>query len=146
MTTRARDGGVLAREIEHTADLGLEVDAPTLPLLFERAGLGVLGLMLDVAALEPREELGVALEADGPVELLHDFLQLLIVRAQSDGVAACELTVDTVTERALRATARGEPIDPARHAVHTEIKGVTYHQLAVQRTPDGWTARIIVDV
>ena len=44
MVTRARDPGPLAREIEHTADLGLEVEAPSLGVLFERAGLGMLGL------------------------------------------------------------------------------------------------------
>src|SRR2546428_529769 len=44
MVTRARDGGPFAREVEHTADLGLEIEAPTLPLLFERAGLAMLRL------------------------------------------------------------------------------------------------------
>src|SRR5204862_253412 len=56
MVTRARDPGPFVREIEHTADLGLEVEAPSLPLLFERAGLGMLALMIDLAAVEPREQ------------------------------------------------------------------------------------------
>src|SRR5439155_1020070 len=60
MVTRARDPGPFVREIEHTADLGLEVEAPSLPLLFERAGLGMLGLMIDLAAVEPRERVAIA--------------------------------------------------------------------------------------
>ena len=146
MTTRARDAGPFAREIEHTADLGLEVEAPALPLLFERAGLAVLALMVELTTVEPRERVALALEADGLEELLHDWLQTLLVRFQVDGFAACELAVEEVDARTIRGTAAGERIDPSRHRLYTELKGVTYHQLAVRRTDGGWWARIILDV
>src|SRR5881394_618588 len=103
MVTRARDPGPFVREIEHTADLGFEVEAPSLPLLFERAGLGMLGLMIDLA-------------------------------------------VEEVSERTLRAWGAGERVDRARHHFYTEVKGVTYHQLALRETAGGWWARIILDV
>ena len=35
------------RELEHTADVGLEVNAPTLPELFRRAALGSMWLVLE---------------------------------------------------------------------------------------------------
>ena len=146
MTTRARDAAPLAREIEHTADLGLEIEAPTLAALFERAGLAMLGLMLDVAALAPREERALTVEGDDVEELLHDWLQTLLVQLQVDGFAACELDVARVDERSVRGSARGERIDLARHPIHTELKGVTYHALAVARDPAGFSARVIFDV
>ena len=146
MTTRARDPGPLAREIEHTADLGLEVEAPTLPLLFERAGLGMLELMIDLGAVEPLERRAIAVKGDRIDELLHDWLQAILVDFQARGFAACELAVEELGARHVRGTAAGEPIDPARHRLYTEIKGVTYHQLAVRETTDGWWARIICDV
>lgn len=146
MTTRARDGDPLGHEIEHTADLGLEVEAPTLAVLFERAGLAMLGLMLDLTPLEPRDRVALAVEADGLEEVFHDWLQMLLVRFQTDGFAACELDVTRVDERVVRATAAGERVDPARHPLYTEIKGVTYHALAVRRTDGGWWARVILDV
>ena len=146
MVTRARDPGPLVQEIEHTADLGVELEAPTLPLLFERAGLGMLSLMTDLTVLEPRERVALAIEADGPEELLHDWLQDLLVRFQAGGFAACELAVAHVDDRSVRGSATGEQVDPNRHRVHTELKGVTYHQLAVRRTAGGWWARVIFDV
>jgi len=146
VTTRAGDLGAAVREIEHTADLGLEVEAPTLPLLFERAGIATLALMLDLAAIEPRTRATLALAADDVEELLHDWLQTLVVRAQTDGLAFTELTVEAVDERSVQAHGAGEHVDPRRHRSYTEIKGVTYHQLAVRETPDGWWARIIFDV
>ena len=146
MTTRARDAGPLGREIEHTADLGLEVEAPTLAALFERAGLAMLGLALDLTPLAPRERRPVAVEADGVEELLHDWLQALLVRLQVDGFAACELDVAHVDEHAARGTAAGECVDLARQPRYTELKGVTYHALAVARDPAGFSARVIFDV
>ena len=146
MVTRARDSGPLAREIAHTADLGLEVEAPTLPVLFERAGLAILALMLDLAAVEPRERVTLAIDAPGTEELLHDWLQDLAVRAQTGGLVACELEVTHLDAGSVRGAAAGERMDPARHRLRTELKGVTYHQLAVRRTAAGWGARVILDV
>jgi SHS2 domain-containing protein len=146
MVTRARDSGPRARELPHTADLALEVEAPTLPLLFERAGLGVLELMADLRAVEVRERRRLAIEGTGLEELLRDWLQALVVAFQMDRFAIGELEVERVDDRRVAGFAGGEPVDPARHAIHTEIKGVTYHALAVERAGDGWRARFVVDV
>lgn len=146
MVTRARDGEPLAREIEHTADVGLEVEAPTLAVLFERAGLAMLGLMVDLTAVAPRDVLPLVVEACGRVELLHDFLTALLVACTAHGFVASELVVDVVDERTVHATAVGEPLDLARHDVRTEIKAVTYHELDVRPVPGGWQARVIFDV
>ncbi len=146
MVTRARDLGPCVRELEHTADLGLEVEAPSLPLLFERAGLAMLGLMIDLATVEPRERDAIALAADDREALFHDWLQHLLVRLQTGAFACGELTVEELSERALRAWGAGERVDRARHCLHTEVKGVTYHELAVRETATGWWARVIFDV
>jgi SHS2 domain-containing protein len=146
MVTRARDPGPLAREIEHTADLGLEIEAPTLGLLFERAGLAVLGLVVDLAAVEPRTRTDLGIAADGHEALLHDWLQALLLRLQTDGFALSELAVEAVDTDGVSGWGAGEPLDRARHAIYTEIKGVSYHELTVRATPGGWWARVILDV
>jgi len=146
MVTRARDPGPLAREIEHTADLGLEVEAPTLPLVFERAGLAVLGLMIDLTAIEPRQQAEVSVEGETLEDVLHDWLQALLLRLQVGQFAACEITVTHVDPQGVRGIVAGERVDPSRHRLYTEIKGVTYHRLAVGPRGEGWWARVIVDV
>ena len=146
MVTRARDAGALAREIEHTADVGLEVDAPTLAALFERAGLATLALMVDLESVEPRDHIALAVAADDVETLLRDWLQTLLVRLQADGFVVSELAVEAVDARSVRGWGAGERIDRARHAVYTEIKGVSYHALAVHETAAGWSARVILDV
>ena len=146
MSTRARDAGPLVHEIEHTADLGFEVEAPTVATLFERAGLGLMSLMADLSEVEPRAQTTIAVEAEGLEELLHDFLQALLVRFQAGGFVACELEARVSGADRVDVTATGEPVDPRRHALRAEVKAVTYHELAVRQTPAGFWARVILDV
>jgi len=146
MVTRACDLGASVREIEHTADLGFEVEAPSLPVLFERAGLGLLGFMIDLATVEPREHAKIALVAEDLEALLRDWLQHLLVDLQAHHFACCELAVEEMTGETLRATGSGERLDPARHRLETEVKGVTYHEFALRERAGGWWARIILDV
>jgi SHS2 domain-containing protein len=48
---------------------------------------------------------------------------------------------------ALRATCRGEIMDPNRHVMDHEVKAITYHGLQLRREPDGtWLAEVIVDI
>src|SRR5437773_475305 len=104
MVTRARDGGAFAREVEHTADLGLEIEAPTLPLLFERTGLAMLGLVADLERVEPRKRRAFRVEAEGREDLLRDWLQALVVALGVDGFLACELEVEELSDRIVRGT------------------------------------------
>ena len=46
----------------------------------------------------------------------------------------------------LTGIARGEPLDPARHLLNNEVKAITYHELKVEQTGDGWFAEVIVDI
>jgi len=140
------DPGSVAREIEHTADVGFEVEAPTLAALFERAGLALLGFMIALDAVEPRERVPLETRADDAVGLLHDWLHALVVLFQARGIALSELTVDDVSATAVRGWGAGERVDRARHVLYTEVKGVSYHELAVRQMPAGWWARVILDV
>ena len=46
----------------------------------------------------------------------------------------------------LQARAAGERLDPARHALGADVKGVTLHRLQVAQTPNGWEATVVLDV
>jgi len=40
----------------------------------------------------------------------------------------------------------GEPLDLARHGFKTEVKAVTYHELALTEIPGGIRAHVVVDI
>ena len=141
------------RQIEHTADVAIEAEAPDLPGLFDRAAAGMFSLMTEGAPPRPREEHRVAVEGADLPELLVAFLRELAWLHAERGFlyagARCErLDAEPVGPAPARLVARvaGEAADPARHAVVREIKAVTYHALAVERRGDGWFARVVFDV
>ncbi len=142
----ARDAAPFVREVAHTADVGFEVEAPTIAACFERAALGLARVIADVEAVAPRERRVVAVEADDRTALLHDFLHALLLLALVEGFLVSGVEVTAIDEQHVRALLVGEALDPARHRLHAEVKAVTWHELAVEPAGDGWRARVILDV
>jgi SHS2 domain-containing protein len=145
MTTSAGDATWSARELAHTADIGFEVEAPAWPVLLERGALVVASTIVSLDGVGTPQETRLEVAAGDREELLHDWLQAVLVRVQS-GFVPSEVAVDTASDTHVGATLRGEALDPRRHRVHGEVKGVTWHGLAVEETPAGLRARVILDV
>lgn len=139
------------RELEHTADIGFEIDASSLDDLFRLAARGLvsaLGASADPDAAPAREE--IELERPDLDRLIVEWLRELLHRSAADrllpeveavrverepgeGRAPCSL--------AARVAWRPWADDPVR-----EIKGVTYHDLRVESREAGWHARVVLDV
>jgi SHS2 domain-containing protein len=131
----------------HTADVGIRVQAASLPQLFEEAARGLFGLMVEnLEEVHPRERVPVQLPAQSEVEyLLFDWLSELIYLFDTRRLVCSRFAV-RLSEAGLDGEAAGEPLDVARHRLRNEIKAVTYHQLAVRSTETGWEATVIVDI
>lgn len=131
---------------EHTADLGIRVRAATLDALMADAGRGLFAVIAgDLAQIRPRREESFAVAGGDPVWLLHDWTSELLAAFDTRRMLFREFAV-AVDGTGLRATARGEPFDPARHVLAHEIKAVTQHLLDVRQGPAGWEAEFIVDI
>ena len=46
----------------------------------------------------------------------------------------------------LKGRVAGERIDPDKHELEADVKGVTLHQLQVKQTAEGWEATVVLDV
>ncbi len=132
--------------VEHTADEGIEVRAPELAVLYERAAWGMFSLLTDPDAVKPVLEERVEVEAEDPEELLVRWLSELNVRHQLGHRLFGEFHVREVAPDRLRASIRGEDLDPERHQLYTEIKAVTFCGLRVQRVAESWIARVVFDM
>ena len=140
-----REGTV--REIDHTADLGIEVEADTAEEVFRQAGLALFDFMVGPENVEIREEREVCVEAEGWEDLLHAWLSRLLQVFLVDGFIAKTIQVTDLGHARVKACLAGEPLDLDRHDFRTEIKAVTYHQLTLaRREGGGWYARVIFDV
>ena len=130
------------RILEHTADIGIEATAADVPSLFSEAVRATAAVIVDGDPPSPFDRVGVAAEADDPGALLAEVLQEALWRFESSGwlPVDAELEVSRTTAAGTFGVVKDVTVGgPA-------IKAVTYHQLTVEQTPDGWLARVFFDV
>jgi SHS2 domain-containing protein len=132
--------------MDHTADTGLVVHAPTLDLIYARAAAGMFLLLTDPRDVLPVQRAEVSVEAADRELLLLRWLTELNLRHILRREVYAEFDVIERTETRLRAAIAGEPIQPGRHLIHTEIKAVTRHGLEIREEARGWRAQVIFDL
>ena len=131
---------------EHTADLGLRVRAADLDALFAEAAACLFSAIVeDLTAVRPEVAHTIEVTGEDREYLLFDWLRELLYRFDAQHTVYGRFEVK-VRGDGLTATAHGEPLDQARHVLSHEVKAITYHELKVERTPDGWLAEVIVDI
>ncbi|WP_425619188.1 archease [Anatilimnocola sp. NA78] len=135
---------------EHTADLGIRVRASSLDELFVDAARGLMTQLANLEAVRPVSERTFTLQGDSLDYLLFDWLTELIYAFEESRMLLGQFAVHV--EQAdlvysLTATCRGEVADETRHELDHEVKAITYHDLLIERQPDGsWLAEVIVDI
>ena len=135
--------------LEHTADVGFDVAADTLPELFRSAASGMFQLLLgdeyDVSRNGGRDrtEQRVHLQAGEPALLLHAWLRELLYFYESEDLAPVNVDFRTLDAHMLDAAVT---LMPPSSPPLREIKGVTYHQLHLRQDHGQWHARVIFDV
>jgi SHS2 domain-containing protein len=134
--------------LEHTADVGLRVTAPSLEQLFADAGGAVGSLIIEnPEAIETRQRVQITLEAENVEDLFIDWLRELIFTFETRRLLFREFSIEiSDANRRLLAECRGEPADWSRHLPDNELKAATYHRLRVEQTPTGWEAEVIFDI
>lgn len=132
--------------LSHTGDLGMLVYGRNLHELFAHAAWAMFDLMGDATTICPQQIVQIQVSATDREDLLVQWLSELLYLYDTQRLLCCTCTFTTLEPTALTATVAGEPLDPARHPIDTEIKAVTYHQIAVEPIGDGWQARVIFDV
>jgi SHS2 domain-containing protein len=134
--------------LEHPADIGLRARGPTLAGLFENAAAGMMEIAASPAGIGEREQKPMVAEAPDREALLVAFLEEILWLVDGQGWLPARVAVPLcgISETAVAATAFGEPRDTSRHQMRLIIKAVTYHQLAVRQTAQGWEAEVYFDI
>ncbi len=134
------------RQIEHTADVGIEVEADSLEELFEGAAVGMSCLMLDIGKVRGVEEREVSIHASDLAEMMFKWLNELLFLFETEEFLFHGFDVCRIEGENLEAKITGENYDPNRHEILDEIKAATYHMMEVSKKNGKWFARVIFDV
>ncbi len=133
--------------LDHTADIGLRVQADSLQELLAGAGRAMMQIVV--------EELPAAGEVTVPVRISFDDYEQLLVHWLSElnyllqvkrvlflGCSDVVLATDH-----LSCTVQGAAVTAGRMKWRTEIKAVTYHNILLQQQADRtWEARAYFDI
>ena len=129
--------------VEHTADVGIRVRAPSLAATIEEATRG-LAEVAGVGRPGTGDAVAVEVEAGDPgavlVDWLNEVLYLLEVRASA-------LAGVSVRHAGAQGAAGSVSLSPLDYEVEgTPVKAATYHQLDVRREGRGWVATVYLDI
>lgn len=122
--------------IPHTADVGLKVEADSMPELFLGALVGMGGIMRnDVCApgmdLDARRKVEVSSLDES--SLLIDFLSEVLAASSEEYAIFCDADFSSVSADHVVAEIRGLRVD----GFEREIKAVTYHGSKIVRNEAG---------
>lgn len=135
--------GVPWEEIEHTADVAIRARGATLSELFANAARGMMSLVL--GGTQPpndQQTRAFSLQAPDIETLLVDWLTELAYLIEDKGYLVSTIENITLEENSLQAKVGGGYTE----TLHKHIKAVTYHNLSIEKTGDGFQATVVFDV
>ena len=131
------------RQIEHTADLAVEIRADAEAGLLAEGARAIVGLLTGQAPSAGSDQRRLEVTAIDDEDRLVQFLNEVLLLATVDGFVVTSAEV-TLNGDGLVALLSGR--EQAFDLLEQELKSVTYHDLALQQRQDGWFARIVIDV
>ncbi len=123
----------------------LEVGGADLPELFSSCVLALFSLLADRRTVREGAVRTAEVAGDTSEEQLFFLLREALLMFSAHRFLARAARV-TIKGKRVTLTASGEPLDSNRHLVRREIKAVTAHAITVERSPEGYLARFVVDV
>lgn len=130
----------------HVADIGVRGYGHDMAQAFEQAALALTAAITDPDRVHETTQISLSCSAPDSELLLVDWLNALVYEMGTRHLLFKRTEV-RIHDHGLQARAWGEPIDPERHVPAVEVKGATYTELRVTRSPDGsWVAQCVIDV
>ena len=132
--------------IDHTADLGIIVKGPDVKSLFVLAAQAMTDLMVEGEIRDKIAIRDVLVKGEDFPDLMVRWLGEILYLFEGENLIVNSIEVKSIGPMRLQATLTLASFEPGHHQILREIKAVTYHQIAVDKTEDGWEARVIFDV
>jgi len=132
--------------VDHTADIGIRAYGNSLGEAFANAAYGMFSLITDLDTVGETVCHTIEIEASDEQELLVSWLNELLYLLDTEGILFGSFQISTISNGMLQAKACGEKVKPSRHTIKTSIKAATYHMLSIERSDNGISVQVILDV
>jgi len=137
----------LYRIIEHTADIGFEVQGKTREQVFEATALAFFRIMWRIGHhnKENPPEI-ITVKGNDLQELLVNFLEEFLYLYDAKKLVCSQLNVFSMSDSEIRVKVWLQQFDYKQDQELLAVKAVTYHQLFIGKKDHGWSARIFLDI
>ncbi|MBN2016119.1 archease [Candidatus Dojkabacteria bacterium] len=131
------------------ADTAFTVKGRTVDELFEYSAIALISSMADISKIDIKEKREFTLESNNLDTLLFDFLSEILFYKDSDNLLFSEFEIDVKKQGKqwyLKAEIGGELANPNKHKVTIDIKAITMHMFKLEKTREGYEARVVIDI
>jgi SHS2 domain-containing protein len=130
---------------DHTADVAVAATGATLGETFAAVADGLAAAMCDEIPDEGGQRHTIAVHSEDREALLFDYLDELIYRRDVESVLPVDNEAEVFFrgEWILRGSFRAVPLE---RVVARDVKAVTYSEMRVAETADGFEAYVVLDV
>jgi len=136
--------------IPHTADIAVKVYGCDLKDLFANAAFGMFDIIADLDGISAGIAVKVDLKAQSPEELLVAWLDELLYDFYTKNIIFSKFDVREIAQNgpeiSLSAEVHGRHVGENKNRLKTEIKAVTFHNLAIKEGEGGYSVEIVFDV
>ena len=132
--------------IDHTADLGIIVQGTDEKSLFIRAARAMTDLMVKGDISKGTVIKDVLVEGEDFPDLMVRWLGEILYLFDGENLIVNSIKIESINPTKLKSTLTLTSFETEHHQVIREIKAVTYHQISVDKTKDGWQAKVIFDI
>jgi SHS2 domain-containing protein len=136
--------------LEHITDAYIEAWAPSMERAFSKAAEAFFDTMLNVTKVDPKIMETLNVEGHDELELLYNWLEALLLQFDIQGTVYREFDLSPIDINSrplkLEARIRGEQYAPEKHGAKTEVKGVTYHLMNINKQSNEVRLQFLLDL
>jgi SHS2 domain-containing protein len=132
------------------ADIAFQASGNTLEEVFQASGDATINAMIEnIDEIQPQETRNFQIKNVELYLLLFNFLQELVYYKDSELLLLRTQEMKIYEEdgqHQLNAVMIGEKLDRDRHEQRVDVKAITLHRFKLEKTAEGWTALVILDI
>ena len=134
------------RIIEHTADIGFEVQGKTRDQVFEAAAHAFFRIMWKVDRHKENKPEIIIIKGNDLQELLVNFLEEFLYLYDAKRLVCSQVKIFSMSESEIQVKVWLQEFDDKQDQELLAVKAVTYHQLYIGKKNNVWSAQIFLDI
>jgi len=136
--------------MEHVSDIGIRASGKTLEEAFEAGAVAMLNAMFDIKSVSTELSVTFGVSAPDVPALFVETLNEILFIQDRHSLALNGLQVKEIKKegdgRALTGRVTGEPFDPDKNEIKTEVKAATYSGLSYREAEGQHVLECVIDV